>query len=233
MSKPKKFYKTADVINTGDVFEIELDGRRLKTPARNPLAIPDAKIADIIAAEWNAQGEHIDPFTMPVTRLFNVTRDQSEGRESELRDHVVAYAKSDLLCYRARYPQSLVRRQSEIWDPVLDCAKNEWGIELKTTQGIDSVEQPATSLNALLGYLSSLRALDLTALGHLTAGYGSAVLALAVHGRFLMPEAAFEASVLDEIWQAEQWGEDADAAKRRQIIGDELNRIAEAMLLLP
>ena len=52
----KRFWKSADVVETEGGFAIELDGRRIKTPAREELIVPTPALAEAIAREWTECG---------------------------------------------------------------------------------------------------------------------------------------------------------------------------------
>jgi chaperone required for assembly of F1-ATPase len=212
----KRFYKTVGVAETPDGWQVQLDGRIVKTPKRAPLVLPTKPLAEAIAAEWDAQAASIDPRTMPLTKLANSTIDGVIGREDAVRAEMTAYAGNDLLCYRAERPQTLVQRQHERWDPLLIWATEHFGARLHATTGIMPVRQPEECVARLDEAIAALDAYALAA-GHvITTLTGSAVLALAfIHGR-LSAEEAWEHAHLDEDFQIEQWGEDAEAKKRRE-----------------
>ncbi len=213
---PKRFYKTVGVADTADGWQVQLDGRGVKTPKRAPLVLPTEPLAEAIAAEWDAQGTSIDPRTMPLTKLANSTIDGVIGREDAVRAEITAYAGNDLLCYRAERPEKLVQRQHERWDPLLIWTTEHFGARLHATAGIMPVRQPEECVARLGEAVAALDAYALAA-GHvITTLTGSAVLALAfIHGR-LSAEEAWEHAHLDEDFQIEQWGEDAAAKTRRE-----------------
>jgi len=122
-TRPKRFYRTVTVDGAAPAFRVLLDGRPIRTPAKRELAVPSKALAEAVAAEWEAQGERIDPASMPLTRLVNSAIDGVTGREAEVRADIAKYGASDLLCYRAEGPAELVRRQAEAWDPVLAWAR--------------------------------------------------------------------------------------------------------------
>ena len=216
----KRFYEKVSVSQADGFFHILLDGRKLKTPGKQPLLIPSRYIADLIAAEWDAQESEIDPTSMPVTRLLNVAVEQTPTNRPALVAEFRRYTGSDLLSYHAPDPSDLTQRQSDDWTPWLNWAAKR-GVTLKTTIGIVAISQPAESLDAAAEYASRLDDLTLTLLVHLTAVYGSAVLAMATVEGALSAEAAYELSRLDEIFQNEMWGEDEDAVERNQYIRED------------
>jgi chaperone required for assembly of F1-ATPase len=197
-------------------FRVLLDGKPVRTPAKRELALPARPLAEAVAAEWEAQGEHIDPGTMPLTRLVNTVLDGVAGREAEVRADIAKYAASDLLCYRAEGPPELVRRQMEAWDPVLAWARAALGANLVIARGIVPVAQPQAAMGAIGSALVRLDAFGLAAHHVMTTLTGSTLLALAHAGGRLTAEEAWAAAHIDEDWQIGQWGEDAQAKARRQ-----------------
>ena len=208
---PKRFYKSTAVEAREQGFAVLLDGRGIRTPAKRALVVPVQALAEAVAAEWDAQGTHVDPATMPLTRLVNVAIDAVEDRKAEVADDIVAFAGSDLICYRAEQPAALVRRQAEAWDPVLAWAKRDLGADLRLRAGLMPIEQPPVALEAVRGALAGTDALSLAALHVLTTIGGSAIVAIAHWHERLTVEEAWTAVTVDETWQREQWGRDAEA----------------------
>ena len=208
--KNKRFYKTVSVVARETGFGITLDGRDLKTPAKNPLSTEYRHVAELIVEEWDAQVELIRPETMPVTRLVNVALEVTPNNRTKLIAEARSYGATDLLCYRASDPPTLVERQSKHWDPVLDWAESR-KIHLTPTQSIRAIAQAETSLDQIADYASQKDDLNLTLLVHLTAVYGSVILAIAVMERHLDGAEAYALSRLDALYQIEQWGEDEEA----------------------
>ncbi len=211
----KRFYKTVSIAETPEGWKVQLDGRSVKTPKRAALVLPTKALAQAIAAEWEGQGTSIDPRTMPLTKLANSTLDGVIGREEAVRAEMVAYAGNDLLCYRAEHPERLVELQHERWDPLLIWATEHFGARLHATAGIMPVAQAEECMTRLREAVEALDPFALAA-GHvMTTLTGSAVLALAlIHGHLTLDE-AWTAAHLDEDFQIAQWGEDAEAKKRR------------------
>jgi len=178
-------------------------------------------MAALVAEEWEAQTELINPPEMPVTRLVNVAVEQTVKHRETLVTEARNYAGTDLLCYRTSHPIDLARRQADVWDPVLRWAADQ-GVMLKTTQTVKAIAQADASLNAVADYARKLDNFDLTLFVHLIALYGSAVLGMAVMKKHLSGEEAFALSRLDEIWQNEQWGEDEEAKERTDKLRTEI-----------
>ena len=213
---PKRFYKEATVVERDGGFHVVLDGRTARTPGRNVLMLPTRVAGEGVAAEWAAQGERIDPATMPVTRLVNSALDGVADDPAPVRAEIVKYAASDLLCYRAGEPEKLVAHQSLLWDPVLAWADAELGARFFLAQGIGFVTQPPSSLGAVTRAVEAVPApFALAALNLMTVLSGSALLALAVAHGTLSTDAAWMAAHVDEDVQIATWGEDAEAAARR------------------
>jgi chaperone required for assembly of F1-ATPase len=213
---PKRFYADVSVkADEGGGAALLLDGKPVRTPGKARLVIPNAALAEAIAAEWRGQGERIDPATMPLTKLANSIIDGVAGKEEPVIDDMLGYAASDLLCYRADGPEGLIAKQSEHWDPVLEWAKRDLGVPMRLAQGVMHVTQPQASLDTIRKRLAAYDAWRLAALHVMTGLSGSALLALATALGRLSPEEAWAAAHVDEDWQIGQWGEEAEAKDRR------------------
>ena len=208
----KRFYTSATVEAAGDGFEIRLDGRGVKTPARNALALPSARLAEAVAAEWASQGEKIHPRSMPFTGLANAAIDRVAPDRHAFAESLARYGESDLLCYRAEGPAALVARQSESWDPILAWARRRFDVDFQLVQGIMHSPQPEMTVRQLGQAVASLGPFQLAGLSPLVTIGGSVVVALALAEGAIGVEEAWAAASLDEAWQMEQWGEDAEAA---------------------
>ena len=213
----KRFYKEARAVAAEDGFEVRLDGRVLRSPAGGRLALPSEALAAAIAGEWQAQGEKINPETMPIMSLASTAIDRVAIQRGEIVEEILRFAETDLLCHRAEAPDELVRRQAETWQPLLDWAAQDLGAPLTATTGILAVAQPPQSLAALRRAVEALDDLALTALSVAVAAAGSLVIGLALLRGRLDPEAAFDAAELDASYQIELWGEDPEATRRRAV----------------
>jgi len=208
----KRFYKTVSIEQMEDGWCVLLDGMQVRTPGKMKLVMPLKALAEIIAEEWDAQLDKINPSTMPVTRLANVACEQTPLRRDDLVEEALRYAKTDLICYRASQPRILIERQAEAWDVWREWAA-EQGVDLLTTNTITAIEQPMKSLEVVRNYARTLDDLSLTLFVHLIAVYGSVVLAVAVMKQALDPEKAFDLSRIDHHYQIELWGEDEEQAE--------------------
>jgi chaperone required for assembly of F1-ATPase len=212
---PKRFYKRAEAVAVEGGFSIALDGRHARTPARHPLTLPTEALGAAVAAEWEAQGETIDPTTMPLTRLANVAIDGVAREREAVAAEILKYAGSDLVCYRAENPERLVAKQRAHWDPVLAFARDRLGARFTLAEGVMFVGQPAEALEAVAHAIPREDVFVLTALSVLTTLTGSALIALGLHRGALDLEAAWAASNVDEDWNVELWGYDSEAAARK------------------
>jgi chaperone required for assembly of F1-ATPase len=214
----KRFYKEVSITEVeGDKpgFRVLLDGRPIRTPAKRELMLPRRELAEAAAEEWRRQGAIIEPLTMPLTRLVNSALDGVEERAVEVRAALLAYGDSDLICYLAEGPRELIERQARSWGEIHAWIKQDYGVELELSAGIMPVRQSETMLARLDKAIGDPRPLELAALHVITTLTGSLLLALAVHHARLTPEQAWSLAHLDEDYQAEQWGHDAEAEARR------------------
>lgn len=230
-SLPKRFYKEVAIGEEGGRPTLLLDGKPVRTPGKAPLAAPTMALAEAIADEWRAQGERIDPRTMPLTKLANSAIDGIEGRAESVIEDIVGHAGSDLLCYRATGPEGLLAEQAKHWDPVMAWAKDVLDAPLKLAGGIVHVTQPEESLAKIRARLEGFDAFALGALHVMTSLTGSALLALGVALGRLTPDEAWTAAHVDEDWQISQWGEDAEAKDRRAARRREFDAAARTLEL--
>lgn len=227
---PKRFYKAAGVGKSESGFSVELDGKVAKTPGKAPLVLPSEAAAELVAAEFAAQGETIDPATMPVLRLVNTAIDGVAADPQAVHEDILRFSSSDLLCYRAGSPASLVDRQNEAWDPVIDWARASLGARFVLAEGVMHVAQPREAIAAFGAHLSRYAdPFQLAAIHSMTSLTGSALLALAVATGALSAEDAWSAAHVDEDFNAALWGEDAEASARRAFRAKEM--MAAASLL--
>lgn len=215
---PKRFYKSAEVELRGGAHTLLLDGRAAKTPARNILAVPNLDVAQALAAEWNAQEEVVNPLKMPLTRLVNSALDGVSNEQDAVRAEIVRFSGSDLVCYRAERPDTLVQEQAEAWDPVLAFAKQAFDAEFHVVAGVMHKAQPPQTLAKMEAEIARFDdALKLAALNVMTTLSGSALIALAVAHRYFDVETAFAVAHVDEDYQARLWGADDEALERRTL----------------
>lgn len=235
----KRFYEQAATAPVGDDeasgvggYGILLDGRAMKTPAKNPLVLGSRALAEAVAGEWAEQEEHIMPERMPLTRLAYTAVDRVAPQRDVVIGEVTKYGETDLVCFRAPRPQTLVERQEKIWGPLVAWAERRYDISLVVTDSVMAVAQPRQALDTLRGVVAAHDDLPLTALHGATTSGGSLVIALALLEGEIDEEAAWAASQLDESFQIEQWGEDEEAAERRALLRADIADIARFHRLL-
>jgi chaperone required for assembly of F1-ATPase len=223
----RRFYQRAAVADGGAVV---LDERPVRTPARGVLAAPSRALAEAIAAEWNAQGDVIDPARMPLTRLANAIIDGVSVSQGAVAEEVAAYLGSDLLFYRAARPPGLVERQAKLWDPLIAWARDALGARFVLAKGVMHVAQPDHALAAARAAIPQ-DPWRLGAVHSITTLTGSALLALALAHGCISVEQAWDAANVDQDWNMEQWGRDELALERRAYRFAEMQAAATVLAL--
>lgn len=226
----KRFYKTVTVDETSGGYRFLLDGKPVRTPARQPLLLPTHALADAVAQEWREQEDEMRPATMPLTRLVNTVLDGVRATREEVISAILRFGENDLLSYRAEAPMALVARQLQ-WDDHLNWLSDRHGARLAVTSGIQHVAQSGETLAALHGVVAAQSDFNLAALHVLASVTGSLVLGLAVLDGRLTSQEAFALSRLDEAYQAEQWGSDREAEERAAHLAAEMHHAAELVRL--
>ncbi len=217
----KRFYKSATVKPVARGYAVQLDGKPIKTPLKADLVIPTEAAAELVASEWNAQGDVVEPKGMVSARLANTAIDRVAPGRAGVIDEIAAYGGSDLVCYRADHSDRLAVRQAEVWDPYLGFAAGAMRAPLMVTTGVMQITQPEESLKALHAAIGALTNHQLSAFFSLVTGLGSLVLGFALTKGFKGFDETFIASQLDALFQEEEWGTDAEAeAARRGLQSD-------------
>jgi chaperone required for assembly of F1-ATPase len=217
---PKRFYAEAAVQPLDEGFGVTLDGKPILTPARARLVVPTRALAEALAAEWRGQGQEIDPTTMPMTRLVNSALDGVAREMTATTAEIVRFAGSDLLCYRAGEPETLVTAQNAVWNPILDCFRRNHGVRFICAEGVIFVAQPEESIAAISRIVAqwgegAAGPLRLAALHVKTTLTGSVLIALALAEGALNVDSAWAAAHVDEDHQMRLWGADEEALARR------------------
>jgi len=212
--KPRRFYQAVALAEKYDGVALLLDGKPVRTPAGHFLAAPERRIAEALAAEWQAQTDVVDQATMPLTRLANSIVDSVSVRSAQVAHDIAKYLESDMLFYRAERPEGLVARQGAHWDPILDWTRDALGARFMLAEGVMHVRQPAPAVAAARLAIPA-DPWPVGALHTITTLTGSALLALAQARGFREPDAIWAAAHIDEDWNMEQWGSDEIALKRR------------------
>jgi chaperone required for assembly of F1-ATPase len=225
----RRFWKTAAPAALDGGWTVALDDRPVRTPGKAALRLPTEVLAQAVAAEWNAVAETIDPRAMPLTGLANAAIDRVAPDPIAFASQLARYGESDLACYRADYPAPLVDRQARSWDPLLAWARRRYDVDFTVTVGVMHVPQPPATVARLRHAVEALDAFRLAALSPMVTAGGSLVAALGVLERAFAPAEAWNAVSLDERWQLEQWGSDAEA--EQALAARESDFLAGARLL--
>ena len=228
----KRFWKEASVAREGGSWGIALDGRPVRTPQRAPLAVANPALAEAIAAEWQAQGETIDPAAMPMTGLTNAAIDLALPDPAAFAEPVAAYAATDLLCYRDDRDALLQAEQAAAWNPLLAWAEARYGVEFEMTRGILPIDQPPATVAALRAAVLALDPWRLTALTPLVTIGGSLVAGLALVAEAYDAETLWQVVSLDELYQERRWGADELAQMQRAAHKRDWDNAARFLTLL-
>ena len=207
----KRFWTNVAVVEADGGWGIALDGKPVRTPARAPLAVPGKALAEVIAGEWRDAGDTVDPRAMPLTGLANAAIDRVAPDAAAFAAGLARYAEADLACYRAQGPGGLVARQEARWDDLLGWARRRFDIDFATTGGLVHIAQPPATVERLSHAVAALDAFHLAGLAPLATIGGSLVAALAVLEGAMTAAEAWDAVTVDDQWQIEQWGADAEA----------------------
>jgi len=228
----RRVYKRAAAAADDGRHRVVLDGKPLRSPAGQTLELPNAALAEAIAAEWDSQGDEIDAATLLLTRLACTVVDRVVPDRAPLEAAIAAFAETDLLCYRAEQPRALVERQQEVWQPLLDWATLRFDAPLTVVPGVMHRAQPPAAVAALLAAVAIADPWRLLALHEVATLSGSLVLGLALLERHLDVDGVWRAAQIDEDFQIERWGEDEEAARRRAGLRADLAAAARLLDLL-
>lgn len=230
--KLKRFYKTVETSAGVSGWRVLLDGKAMRTPQKAVFEVPHRRLTEAVAEEWASQGSDIALEQMPLTQFTCAVLDYTAHFRRDVEAETAAYATTDLLCYRASEPAELAQRQREAWDKWLDWAQTRYDIRMKLTEGIMPVEQEPQTLEALQAEIARLDDYGLTALWLMAKHCSSLLLPLAVWEKKLEAEEAYHIARIDETYQNEQWGQDAEALERRESGAREMYAIGEFVKLI-
>jgi chaperone required for assembly of F1-ATPase len=207
----RRFWKEVSVQRADRGWGIGLDGRPVRTPARAELLVPTEPLAEAVAEEWRSVEGEIEPRAMPLTGLANAAIDRVEPERLAFAGGLARYAEADLACYRAEWPPELVQRQKDAWDSLLGWARRRYDVDFVTTSGLMHVAQPPATVERLAHAVAALDPFRLAGLSPLVTISGSLVASLAVLEKAMTADEAWGAVSIDDRWQIEQWGSDAEA----------------------
>lgn len=222
-------------------FAVTLNGRQVLTPGRRPLVVPGEALAREIAGEIGdaseclGGGKGVRAANVPNYRIAATAIDIIDG-DPEARQCLVAdlaaYGETDLVCFWAEWPESLLRRQEETWKPLLDWFAGRFGVPLAVTTGVRAPGQDPAAQAAITAEVEAADSFRLAALSLAARAAGSVVVALALAEGAIGAETAFDASVVEETAQAERWGEDGEATAARAARARDLADAARFLELL-
>ena len=228
----RRFYEKVSIEEVAEGHIIRLDKHKLMTPAKKLLLLPYARLAEAVADEWRQVDEDIILTDMPMSRLVYTALDRVSESYKATAQEFASYGETDLLCYRATHPDTLVQRQDEIWSPYLDWVSATYGVSLQTGAGIAPIKQSQSSIEVLTqiaqgGEGPEPNPLRLTGLAHGAGLLGSAVLALRMESGEDKAENIWRAAFLDDFFQIEQWGEDSEAMARLEGMKREIETLSD------
>lgn len=229
----KRVYREAAVTELeGGGLTVALDGRPVRTPGRAALILPSRALAEAVAGEWNAQGDRVEPATMALMQLSATAIDRVGPHRARVLADTARYGETELVCYRAEHPADLVARQEAAWDPVLDWLAQAHGARLIPVMGIMAKPQDDAALAALRAALEGEGDFALTGLATATGVLGSLALALGLKAGAYGPDEAHALARIDETYQREQWGADAEAMAAAEAEAAEIRAVARFFALI-
>lgn len=211
----KRFYDNAGIEAVDGGWRVVLDGKPIRTQRGAPQVVPNEALAEALAAEWRDQGGTIDPRRFVLRDFADFAIDLIRPDRPAAIAKLLAFAETDTLCYRADPDEPLHRRQLEDWEPLVTDLEAREGIRLERVSGVLHRPQGEDTLSALQARLDSFDDFTLAALQSLASLTASLCIGLAA----LEDDAGFDrlwnAANLEELWQAEQWGQDPEADAHR------------------
>ena len=210
----KRFYKNVSLGQHEAGWQVLLDGRGVKTAGKVAQVVPTQALAEALAAEWERQEGEIDPSSFPFRDLTDYTIDIASPTRSAVIAAILRFAESDTLCYRADPEEALFERQVQVWEPLVTAAEARWQVQFVRVSGVIHHAQPAATLARLKAALGELDNLTLAALHTLASLAASLIIGLAALEPGADAHALWHAAELEEEWQAELWGRDAEAEAR-------------------
>ena len=204
--KKKKNWESVNLNKSPFGYIIMLDGTPIKTPLRNDLVIENRLIAQKVHEEWLNVEREINFTHMPYTKVCFISLDRSEEESFNLRNKLLDFGMSDLLCYRAEIGSDLAKLQSKGWDPLLEWIQIQLKITFKISHSIMPVEQSSELKTSLSKLMLPIPPISLTAMDDLVTLSGSLIIGLAILNGKLSPERGWKIIRIDEDWQRDIWG---------------------------
>ena len=216
----KRFWSEVSVGEAaGDLgagWQVRLDGRGVLTQGKRAQVVPSRALAELLAGEWAAQGEDVDPASFRHRDMADYAIDMIASGTDDIPGKLLAFLETDTLCYRADPDEPLYRRQQEVWEPILSAFEAREGIRLERASGIIHKPQDGAALASIRRLVDTLDPPTLAAVFAMTSLSASLTIGLSALEDDADPEALWDAASLEEDWQVELWGEDAEATQRRE-----------------
>ena len=213
----KRFYSAVAVDHIESGWMVTLDGRSLQTQGGRAQVLPTEEVAELLATEWREQGDEIDPAGFRHRDMADYAIDVIAKDPASVIDKLMGYGETDTLCYHADPEDALYRRQQAVWEPLLAELEQREGIRLRRISGILHRAQPEASLARLRDRLRAFDPFRLAALEQLTTLAASLCIGLAALEPAADADRLWDASNLEEDWQADLWGRDEEAQARRDV----------------
>jgi chaperone required for assembly of F1-ATPase len=222
----KKFWKTVEVSElTTNSYQILLDKKILKTPMQNDLIFTNYRISYETSLEWDINSEVLDTDEMIFFGIFSTAIDRIVNDRFLYINEIMKFVDTDLICYKADKPDELVELQNKHWDPILLIIKNYIDEEIKVFTGIMPGKQNIQVHNKIKKLIHNFSNIELSILHRLTNIIGSIFISLCVIKGDILKKNICQLCFLDELWQAENWGVEEEAAKKRDKVFKELKKI--------
>jgi len=214
----KRFYTKVSLEGAPGGWQIMLDARAIRTAKGAAQIVPSRALAEAMAAEWEDQGEVIDPARFILRDLADYAIDIIAPDPAAAIDKLLDYGDTDTLLYRAEPGEPLFARQEALWEPIIAAFEAREGLALTRISGVIHQQQDARAASAYRARLERHDPFALAGIGLMTSLAASLLIALAAseaHGEEA-PRALWQAASLEEEWQAQLWGRDEEAEARRQ-----------------
>jgi len=212
----KRFYKQVEITAAQGGFQVTLDGRPVKTVQGHAQIAPTRALAEALAGEWDAQGETIDPASLPRRDMADYAIDVVAASPEGLVDKLTAYGDTDTLLYRADPDEPLYARQMQVWEPIVTTFEAREGVSLKRISGVIHARQSDEALAAMRSRLARLDPFQLAGTEAMVSLAASLIIGLAASEADADADALslWRAASLEEEWQADLWGRDEEAEAR-------------------
>ena len=204
---------------------IQINNKIAKTPQGNLIELPTLKLAKIILKDYQSfKTKKVANIVSPI-RLTNTAIDRIITENHNYIEKLSLYANSDVICYFARSPRDLIKKQNKHWLPLIIFMQDFYDINILYTSQISAISQSKDSLSKLKLILSKKNNFELSAISVLSQLTNSIIISLALVNDKINVKNAFEFSNLEEIYQSSFWGKDEEAFTRLQAISTDIKNV--------